>query len=92
MISEQQVDSSMTANQNQVPAADNNQALPPIGVNPPPQQAIPIFSPCSPCKGNYLLWNHQVLATIRGYGLEGYIYGTLLCPEKFLTPEEEIWG
>ncbi|CAA0841034.1 cysteine-rich RLK (RECEPTOR-like protein kinase) 8, partial [Striga hermonthica] len=36
---------------------------------------------------NYLMWKHQVLATTRGYGLEGFILGTSIPPEKFTTDE-----
>ncbi|KAJ9705770.1 hypothetical protein PVL29_003733 [Vitis rotundifolia] len=34
---------------------------------------------------NFLLWRFQVENTIKGYGLEGFIYGTNQVPSKFLT-------
>ena len=36
-------------------------------------------------KNNFLLWRTQVENTIKGYGLEGFIYGTNQVPSKFLT-------
>ena len=36
-------------------------------------------------ENNFLLWRTQVENTIKGYGHEGFIYGTNQVPSKFLT-------
>ncbi|KAK6133209.1 hypothetical protein DH2020_033045 [Rehmannia glutinosa] len=41
---------------------------------------------------NYLVWKHQILAAIRGYGLEEYLTGGCKVPEQFLegTSKEPV--
>lgn len=34
-------------------------------------------------RNNYILWRSQILPTLRGHDLEGYINGTHKCPSKF---------
>lgn len=34
---------------------------------------------------NYLIWRQQVLATIRGYGLEGFLTGTMEKPQEWIS-------
>ncbi|KAL4291984.1 hypothetical protein GQ457_14G022260 [Hibiscus cannabinus] len=34
-------------------------------------------------ESNFLLWKQQVVLTIRGLGLEGYLDGSMPCPGKF---------
>ncbi|KAL9426315.1 hypothetical protein AB3S75_033154 [Citrus x aurantiifolia] len=36
-------------------------------------------------QNNFILWRTQVLASIKGNGLEGFINGDLKCPEKFIS-------
>ncbi|KAH9671717.1 reverse transcriptase Ty1/copia-type domain-containing protein [Citrus sinensis] len=36
-------------------------------------------------QNNFILWRAQVLASIKGNGLEGFINGDLKCPEKFIS-------
>ena len=52
-------------------------------------QSIQItFSFITPIKldrSNYMLWRNQVLASIRGNRLEGYINGEKTTPTQFLT-------
>ena len=46
------------------------------------------FSFITPIKldrSNYMLWRNQVLASIRGNMLEGYINGEKVAPTQFLT-------
>ncbi|KAH9684575.1 hypothetical protein KPL70_013597 [Citrus sinensis] len=38
-------------------------------------------------RSNYTIWKQQVLSSIRGNGLEGYIDGSRICPGQFLPPE-----
>ncbi|KAH9677669.1 reverse transcriptase Ty1/copia-type domain-containing protein [Citrus sinensis] len=35
-------------------------------------------------RNNFILWRTQVLASVKGNGLEGFINGVLKCPEQFL--------
>ena len=35
-------------------------------------------------RNNVILWRTQVLASVKGNGLEGFINGVLKCPEQFL--------
>lgn len=35
---------------------------------------------------SYTTWKQQILSSIRGNGLEGYINGSRLCPDQFLPP------
>ena len=35
-------------------------------------------------QNNFILWRTQVLASVKGNGLEGFINGDLKCPEQFL--------
>ncbi|KAK6116197.1 hypothetical protein DH2020_050053 [Rehmannia glutinosa] len=51
-------------------------------------------------ENNFLVWRQQVLAAVRGYGLEGYLDGTLPPPErvsvngdnqKIINPEFLAW-
>ncbi|GMI93836.1 hypothetical protein HRI_003052900 [Hibiscus trionum] len=48
---------------------------------------IPVFSNkrVNVClnESNYLLWKQQVVLTIRGLGLEGYLDGSLVAPSRF---------
>ncbi|KAK6121394.1 hypothetical protein DH2020_044858 [Rehmannia glutinosa] len=37
---------------------------------------------------NFLVWKQQILAAIRGYGLEGFLNGSLPPPDQFITNEE----
>ena len=46
------------------------------------------FSFVTPIKldqNNYTLWRTQILASIKGNGLEGFINGDRECPEQFLS-------
>lgn len=36
-------------------------------------------------RNNYILWKSQVLSTLRGHGLEGYVDGSHKCPSKFVA-------
>ena len=36
-------------------------------------------------QNNFILWRTQVLASIKGNDLEGFINGDLKCPEKFIS-------
>lgn len=36
---------------------------------------------------NYLIWKHQVLTAIRGYGLEDYLTGSSAVPTQFINGE-----
>ena len=36
-------------------------------------------------QNNFILWRTQVLASIKGNGLKGFINGDLKCPEKFIS-------
>ncbi|KAL5705838.1 hypothetical protein ACHQM5_024078 [Ranunculus cassubicifolius] len=37
---------------------------------------------------NYLLWLTQFKPLLKGYGLEGYVDGTISCPPRTLTSDE----
>lgn len=37
---------------------------------------------------NYLVWRQQVLTTIRGYGLEGFLDGSSIAPDRFIPAGE----
>jgi hypothetical protein len=37
---------------------------------------------------NYLLWKVQVETAVRGYGLEGFLLGTVSIPPRFITNQE----
>lgn len=39
---------------------------------------------------NYLLWKFQVETAIYGYGLEGFVLGTIATPPKFVTESEQV--
>ncbi|KAH9805863.1 retrovirus-related pol polyprotein from transposon RE1 [Citrus sinensis] len=43
-------------------------------------------------RANYTIWKQQVLSSIRGNGLEGYIDGSRICPSQFLSPEARSEG
>lgn len=46
------------------------------------------FSFVTPVKldqNNFILWRAQILASIKGNGLEGFINGDQECPEQFLS-------
>ena len=36
-------------------------------------------------QNNFIMWRTQVLASIKGNGLEGFINSDLKCPEKFIS-------
>ncbi|CAA0831174.1 Unknown protein [Striga hermonthica] len=38
---------------------------------------------------NHLIWRQQVLTTVRGFGLEGFLDGTSEAPTRFIPGEEE---
>ena len=38
---------------------------------------------------NFLCWRKQVLASIRGYKLQDFVFGSKPPPKKFLRPEDE---
>lgn len=40
-------------------------------------------------ESNYLLWKFHIETAIRGYGLQEYVYGTLIIPPRFSTDNEE---
>lgn len=52
-----------------------------------PNQKNALTSLCSVKldRKNYMLWKSLVLPLIRGSKLDGYIFGTKECPEKFIT-------
>lgn len=37
---------------------------------------------------NYLIWKQQVIITIRGYGLEGFLTGEFSFPEQYVTNDK----
>ncbi|KAH9793982.1 hypothetical protein KPL71_004732 [Citrus sinensis] len=41
-------------------------------------------------QNNFILWRTQVLTTVKGNGLEGFINGDNKCPEQFLISESDI--
>ena len=41
-------------------------------------------------QNNFILWCTQVLTTVKGNGLEGFINDDNQCPEQFLIPESNI--
>ncbi|KAL9451424.1 hypothetical protein AB3S75_013063 [Citrus x aurantiifolia] len=46
------------------------------------------FSFITPVKldqNNFILWRTQVLTSIKGNGLEGFVNGDRKCPEQFLS-------
>lgn len=50
---------------------------------PLPQMHIPFhqLAPIKLTENNYLMWRQQVLAAVKGYGLEGFLTGAKKCPE-----------
>lgn len=63
-------------------------------VSKPPMASItqnnPSYSFVSPVKldqNNFILWRTQVLASIKGNGLEGLINGDCKCLQQFLSSE-----
>ena len=38
---------------------------------------------------NYLIWRQQILATVRGHGLEGFLLGSDIPPSPFLTTDDD---
>lgn len=49
-------------------------------------QSHPISTKLS--DSNYLIWRQQVLATVRGYGLEPYLMGEQIIPPKMVVTTE----
>ena len=43
-------------------------------------------------RANYTIWKWQVLSSIRGNSLEGYIDGSRICPSQFLSLEARSEG
>ena len=39
-------------------------------------------------ESNYLLWKFQIKTTIRGYGIEDYVLGTISVPPKFTADQD----
>ena len=56
---------------------------------------ITFFTFTNPIKldrSNYMIWKQQVLSSIHGNSLEGYIDGSRLCPDQFLPSESRSEG
>ena len=43
-----------------------------------------VITPVKLDQNNFILWRTQVLASVKGNSLEGFINGDLKCPEQFL--------
>ncbi|KAH9723455.1 retrovirus-related pol polyprotein from transposon RE1 [Citrus sinensis] len=57
--------------------------------------SINFFTFTNPIKldrANYMIWKQQVLSSIRGNGLEGYIDISRICPSQFLSPGAKSEG
>lgn len=65
--------------------SDNPIIIPPPN-HFPSHQAISIKL----TESNYLLWKQQVLASMRGYGLESFLTGEKECPPKYTSDSTEI--
>ncbi|KAL9438183.1 hypothetical protein AB3S75_023949 [Citrus x aurantiifolia] len=55
--------------------------------NNTPITSFTVTNPIKRDRSNYMIWKQQVLSSIRGNGLEGYIDGSRICPGQFLPPE-----
>ena len=49
------------------------------------QTTFSFITPIKLDRSNYMLWKNQVLASIRGNRLEGYINGEKIAPNQFIT-------
>ncbi|KAL9440555.1 hypothetical protein AB3S75_019261 [Citrus x aurantiifolia] len=49
------------------------------------QTTFSFITPFKLDRSNYMLWKNQVLASIRGNRLEGYIYGAKIAPNRFIA-------
>ena len=54
-------------------------------MNQSTQTTFSFITPIKLDRSNYMLWRNQVLASIRGNRLEGYINGEKAAPTQFLT-------
>ena len=50
------------------------------------QTTFSFITPIKLDRSNYMLWKNQVLASIRGNRLEGYINGEKIAPNRFIAP------
>ena len=49
------------------------------------QTTFSFITPIKLDRSNYMLWKNQVLASIRGNRLEGYINGEKIAPNQFIA-------
>ena len=55
--------------------------------NSQPNTSFTFTTPIKLDRTNYTIWKHQVLSSIRGNGLEGYVDGSKICPNQYLLSE-----
>ena len=60
--------------------------------NPQPNTTLTFTTPVKLDRTNYMIWKQQVLSSIRGNGLEGYIDGSKICPDQYLSSESRSAG
>ena len=58
--------------------------------NSQPNTSFTFTNPVKLDRTNYTIWKQQVLSSIRGNGLEGYIDGSKLYPNQYLFSESGI--